>query len=89
MAELLATRQASAVSNIELAQKVDMFTQWISCRPLSANNAALIPYFWESDFFSKRLIDEVHWLLALGWDYTQVIVPPCAMLANTALHWLN
>ena len=60
MAELLATRQASAVSNIELAQKVDMFTQWISCRPLSANNAALIPYFWESDFFSKRLIDEVH-----------------------------
>ena len=57
MAELLATRQASAVSNIELAQKVDMFTQWISCPPLAPLQTlcVLIPYFWESDFFSTEI----------------------------------
>ena len=69
----------SAVSNIiELGQKVDMFTQWISCPPLAPLQTlcVLIPYFWESDFFSKRLIDEVHWLLALGRDYTQEVIVP-------------
>ena len=53
MAELLATRQASAVSNIELAQKVDMFTQWISCRPLSLALQTLLCAEPDSLFLGK------------------------------------
>ena len=44
------------------AQKVDMFKHWIkqakAAFPLVLRFYPLIPYFWESDFFSERLVDE-------------------------------
>ena len=47
------------------AQKVDMFTHWIKqASPLRFY--PLIPYFWESDFFSERLVDEAVTCLRSG-----------------------